>query len=418
MVVYYIHIDIEGSKLSSYKSLITIEENEIENIAPRQALDLLKMQENDLSFFLKTHVLVNADNIFYTFYKNICQFVGKDIHSYNESLATPADYTKDEFYNSGVGFNNISVNDRIKPILAKPDIKFITMEYLDDGVWVPAIDYNYLYETYSARLSKPWQQYLMLMSKEKSAQNDNFYYRKSKPTISKDKIAKKIINERKFIERNPKFVLNSKINENLKLLVEDLLSDDESTFQYDDKGNMIVKKDVKLAYESFLSNSNKAWTEYKTVHNWYEMLKSYDFIRPVTGLTKPDTKNIIYKDVYLTQQLEEVEVFTARVKNIVKTKDIKMLADNVFYPISIEFADGDIMNISDKNQLLKLGRDKIFTNELVLNIASSKKALPSVKGFTVGNPQEITFDFVQDGSLMITKINLKSFSKSRVIEVE
>ena len=88
-------------------------------------------------------------------------------------------------------------------------------------------------------------------------------------------------------------------------------------------------------------------------------------------------------------------------------KDLEALADLASYPLYIGFSDGG-QSVESREDLIALGADRIFTEELLSEIAGADPAglAPSKAGFalsTSGRPN-VVFSVV-DGRLAIVGMN-------------
>ena len=105
---------------------------------------------------------------------------------------------------------------------------------------------------------------------------------------------------------------------------------------------------------------------------------------------------------------EDAEAFALSVKEIVVAKDMEKLAELLAFPLYVGFEDGGV-SVSDKEEFLALGAEKIFTEELLDAVAQTdEKALsPSRAGFVMskesGGPN-VVFG-LRDGALAISGIN-------------
>ena len=104
---------------------------------------------------------------------------------------------------------------------------------------------------------------------------------------------------------------------------------------------------------------------------------------------------------------EDAVAFAEKIQAVVADEDLEALADLANYPIYVALGDGSV--IESKEDLMALGADKIFTQEMKDSIANADLSdlSASMAGFTLystGDAPNITFN-VQNGVLGISGIN-------------
>ena len=104
---------------------------------------------------------------------------------------------------------------------------------------------------------------------------------------------------------------------------------------------------------------------------------------------------------------EDAVAFAEKIQAAVADEDLEALADLANYPIYVALGDGSV--IESKEDLIALGSDKIFTQEMKESIANADLSdlSASMAGFTLystGDAPNITFN-VQNGVLGISGIN-------------
>ena len=104
---------------------------------------------------------------------------------------------------------------------------------------------------------------------------------------------------------------------------------------------------------------------------------------------------------------EDAVAFAEKIQAAVAAGDLEGLADLVNYPVYVSLGDGSA--IENKEDLIALGADAIFTQELKDSIAAAdlSELSPSMAGFTLYSTSDapnITFN-VQNGVLGISGIN-------------
>ncbi len=104
---------------------------------------------------------------------------------------------------------------------------------------------------------------------------------------------------------------------------------------------------------------------------------------------------------------EDAVAFAKEIQAAVANEDLEALADLTHYPVYVSIADGSV--IESKEDLIALGADKIFTDEMKDSIANAglSDLSPSMAGFTLystGDAPNMIFS-VQDGRLGISGMN-------------
>ena len=104
---------------------------------------------------------------------------------------------------------------------------------------------------------------------------------------------------------------------------------------------------------------------------------------------------------------EDAVAFAEKIQAAVADSDLEALADLANYPIYVALGDGSV--IENKEDLIALGADAIFTQELKDSIANADLSdlSPSMAGFTLYSSSDapnITFN-VQNGVLGVSGIN-------------
>lgn len=104
---------------------------------------------------------------------------------------------------------------------------------------------------------------------------------------------------------------------------------------------------------------------------------------------------------------EAAAEFAGKIQAAVAEKNLEALADLTAYPVYVGFEEGGI-SVNAREELIELGADKIFTQELMDSVAGAdiQNLSPSMAGFSVtkdGAPN-IVFG-VREGKLAIGGIN-------------
>lgn len=113
-----------------------------------------------------------------------------------------------------------------------------------------------------------------------------------------------------------------------------------------------------------------------------------------------------YKDNF-SVPTEDVQAFAQTIQQVVADKDLEALADLMAFPNYIGFSDqGEF--IKTKEDFLALGKDKIFTDALMSEIAQAdtSELSPSQAGFSLSSSGRPNIIFgVSDGNLAIVGMN-------------
>lgn len=104
---------------------------------------------------------------------------------------------------------------------------------------------------------------------------------------------------------------------------------------------------------------------------------------------------------------EDAVAFAKKIQAAVANEDLEALADLTHYPVYVSIADDSV--IESKEDLIALGADKIFTDEMKDSISNAALSdlSPSMAGFTLystGDAPNMIFS-VQDGKLGISGMN-------------
>lgn len=104
---------------------------------------------------------------------------------------------------------------------------------------------------------------------------------------------------------------------------------------------------------------------------------------------------------------EDAVAFAKKIQAAVANEDLEALADLTHYPVYVSIADDSV--IESKEDLIALGADKIFTDEMKDSISNAALSdlSPSMAGFTLystGDASNMIFS-VQNGKLGISGMN-------------
>lgn len=123
--------------------------------------------------------------------------------------------------------------------------------------------------------------------------------------------------------------------------------------------------------------------------------------------TSADTADgISYEDNFAVPT-EDAVAFAEKIQAAVADEDLEALASLTNYPVYVSIADGSV--IESKEDLIALGADKIFTQEMKDSIANADLSAlsPSMAGFTLystGDAPNMIFG-VREGVLGINGMN-------------
>lgn len=125
-----------------------------------------------------------------------------------------------------------------------------------------------------------------------------------------------------------------------------------------------------------------------------------------TAIASDAASETSYEDNFAVPT-EDAVAFAREIQAAVADEDLEALADLTHYPVYVSIADGSV--IESKEDLIALGADKIFTDEMKDSIANADLSdlSPSMAGFTLystGDAPNMIFS-VQDGKLGIGGMN-------------
>ncbi len=111
-----------------------------------------------------------------------------------------------------------------------------------------------------------------------------------------------------------------------------------------------------------------------------------------------------YEDNFAVDSIAAAE-FADKIKTAVAAKDLEALADLTSYPVYVGIAES---SVSSREELIELGADNVFTEELMTAVAEADTSAlsPSMAGFVLSNGGTANIVFgVVDGELAIQGIN-------------
>lgn len=104
---------------------------------------------------------------------------------------------------------------------------------------------------------------------------------------------------------------------------------------------------------------------------------------------------------------EAAAAFAKQIKAAVAEQDIEALADIMFFPTYVGFADGGV-SVTSRDEFIELGADRVFTTEMMDSIAGADTAnlSPSIAGFSVTKDGKPNIIFgVPEGELKVVGMN-------------
>lgn len=102
----------------------------------------------------------------------------------------------------------------------------------------------------------------------------------------------------------------------------------------------------------------------------------------------------------------EITAFATKVQNTVSEQDLVALADLCDFPIQITMEDGQTCTVVSREDFIALGRDSVFTRNLVheIGIADPSEQQLYGNGIVMGNKNNVIINRM-DGSLSVTGFN-------------
>lgn len=104
----------------------------------------------------------------------------------------------------------------------------------------------------------------------------------------------------------------------------------------------------------------------------------------------------------------EIKPFAEKVQKAVAGKDMEALADLCAYPVYVSLGEGEGEEVADKDAFMKLDADKLFTENMLKEIADTDTDTLEQfgAGVIMGNENNVIFNNV-DGQAAVTGINLQ-----------
>ena len=102
----------------------------------------------------------------------------------------------------------------------------------------------------------------------------------------------------------------------------------------------------------------------------------------------------------------EITAFATRVQNTVSEQDLESLADLCDFPIQITMEDGRTCAVASREEFIALGRESVFTRNLVHEIGIAEPSEQQIygNGIVMGNKNNVIINRME-GSLSITGFN-------------
>lgn len=103
---------------------------------------------------------------------------------------------------------------------------------------------------------------------------------------------------------------------------------------------------------------------------------------------------------------EEITAFATKVQNTVSEQDLEALADLCDFPIQITMEDGRTCAVASREDFIALGKDSVFTRNLVHEIGITDPSEQQLygNGIVMGNKNNVIINRM-DGSLSVTGFN-------------
>ncbi len=222
---------IQNNKLSSgdtYKSIVPIEQMQIDKMSTKGLLNTAIEQDNDLMEILPKLSTQKSDKLFETFYKNL------------HRITNIADKRDDWDVTADENFNYKLV----------PDSKL--WGFCPNDVTAIWIDHNYLTNRYSKYLDETWKKYLNLSA------NSQIIDIKLGVLIDVDKAIKEVSDWKEFLKQNPDFAMKSEI-EKIISTMEQTIKDQQATVKQD---NMVADETwTKIAEYTYFNPKSLKVTE-------------------------------------------------------------------------------------------------------------------------------------------------------------
>ncbi len=260
------------------------------------ALELINSQEKQLKTFLSSvHLTYDKDKVFLLKYL-------ENLNYYLEVFNTPkmdtdGNYIDDDSkmfllyevfergetdYFEGVELTPTTeeVHDeygtytRIKEVrITNPKTPAVKMVYSGEGIFSAVPNYEYLRKEYATSLSEPLAEYLRIQQKVQKELNGCDIYLDAYLSARPTSVAEWIIEWQNFEKKYPKFELNNKINDDIKMFAR-ALTWHKGMFGFNDD---ILDAESRKGYELFLQKADKTTDLYTTVNKCYETLKKYNY---------------------------------------------------------------------------------------------------------------------------------------------
>jgi len=99
------------------------------------------------------------------------------------------------------------------------------------------------------------------------------------------------------------------------------------------------------------------------------------------------------------------EKFANELVILIKNRDINSISKRISYPFEMKI-DGKSVKIPNKEKFVSIGFDKIFSNNLIVQINNTSKLFSNSHGFCLGETGEIWFSpMVKTNEIKIIAIN-------------
>lgn len=293
---YYVIKNKDVVKEIEYKSIKQVENTDYySNLSPREIMEEINHQENDLEKYLSGHHTSNKKTgVFLLFYKNL-KLVEKALNGYNNYGEAKIELYLGSTYESSeqilldiLRHNHIegkpiylqnNESDRMADyyIIVEPSTDVLEIIYEGEGYCGFHINDSYLANSYSKYLNENWKTYINNKKRVYNDLNHQNYFDDGYIIPNSLTVAKWVVMWEKFLKQYPSFELASEINEDILKYSEDVLFR-KGTYYYDEKTDKyILSKEVREGCEYFLQYADKNNPSYQKTKEEYEKRKKNNF---------------------------------------------------------------------------------------------------------------------------------------------
>lgn len=245
------------------------------NMTAKKAIDTMNEQSVIIKSYLEDkHFQESKDIVFSDYYKNMVYYISIVEARTGELLEVGNTDFLDghSTFISNVTFKPVISTQDDYPsvenvIVTNPEAPYITFS-CDEGTFVPVLNDEYLYKTYSSNLGEAWKKYLTLKQEEWK-----------KLSVGTDftpiDMANFIIALQNFKEKYPNFSMLEEVNKDMGRYVVNVILNTYLTFDYNN--NNTITPEAKQAYEKFLNEADNKSNEYKVIKEAYDIVKKHNY---------------------------------------------------------------------------------------------------------------------------------------------